>query len=99
MRLFIIILWFLQQNYSQYPDFTQDMGPGPGQREESQRETTITLRQPEIRLRFDILSSLCSAQCPQLHITFHNHRQGASSSWNELDLATWFPGPKEGCVT
>ena len=58
-------------------DFTQDMGPGPGQREESQRETTITLRQPEIRLRFDILSLSLSAQCPQHHITFHNHRQGA----------------------
>ena len=56
------------------PRPTQDMGPG--QREESQRETTITLRQPEIRLRFDILS-LFSAQCPQHHITFHNHRQGA----------------------
>ena len=47
---------------------TQDMGPGPGQREESQRGATITTRQPEIRLRFDILSSTCP-QHPTLHFT------------------------------
>ena len=59
---------------------------------------TQTARNPP-QIWYPLLSSLCSAQCPQLHITFHNHRQGASSSWYELDLATWFPGPKEGCVT
>ena len=46
------------------------MGPGPGQREESQQETTITLRQPEIRLRFDILLSL-SALLSVHNITLH----------------------------
>ena len=71
MRLYIIKLSFLQQNYSQYPAFTQDMGPGPGQREESQRGATITLRQPEIRLRFDILSSPPSALLSVHNFTSH----------------------------
>ena len=78
---------------------TGDQDRGPGQREESQRGTTITLRQPEIRLRFDILCSRLLIVSTTLSTRLHNTRLGRGSSLNELDLATWFPRLKEGRVT
>ena len=58
---------------------------------------TQTARNPP-QIWYPLLSALLSVHNFTLHFTIPV-RERAHPGWYELDLATWFPGPKEGCVT